>query len=351
MMTYVRCLVTTLCCCIALFVGAQKPNVHILATGGTIAGSGQSAVQANYTAGEVSIGTLLDAVPQIKEIANVTGEQIVKIGSQDMDEATWLILSKRINELLVDDKVDAIVVTHGTDTMEETAYFMDLTTRRGKSVVLVGAMRPSTAMSADGPLNLYNAVVAAIDPDSQDKGVLITMNGQILSARDATKANTIGVQAFQSPNLGPLGYIHDGKVYYLARSLKTDTTRAAYDVSEITTLPKVGIAYGYAGSNPDALSPFLTNEYEGIVYAGVGNGNISKIIFPQLEEARKKGIVVVRSSRVPTGSVTLGGEVNDDAYEFVASNELNPQKARVLLMLALTVTKDWKAIQSQFERY
>ena len=166
---------------------AQKPNIHILATGGTIAGTGASATNTNYTAGQVAIGTLLDAVPEVNKIANVTGEQIVKIGSQDMNDAVWLTLAKRINELLKRDDVDGIVVTHGTDTMEETAFFLNLTVKSDKPVVLVGAMRPSTAMSADGPLNLYNAVVTAAAKESKGKGVVIAMNGLILGAQGATK--------------------------------------------------------------------------------------------------------------------------------------------------------------------
>ncbi|MGL4520434.1 MAG: L-asparaginase 2 [Phocaeicola sp.] len=351
MKNYVRSLTVIIACCLSIALCAQKPNVHILATGGTIAGSGQSATQASYTAGEVAIETLLAAVPQITEIANVTGEQVVKIGSQDMNEEVWLLLAKRVNELLSDEKVDAIVITHGTDTMEETGYFLDLTTQKGKSVVLVGAMRPSTAMSADGPLNLYNAVVTAIDPESQAKGVVVAMNGLILSARDVTKTSTTDVQTFQSPNTGPLGYINDGKVFYLTSSLKQSVLDAPYDVSEVTKLPKVGIVYGYAGMNGDVMKPFLEGGYQGIVHAGVGNGNIYKDIFPLLEQARKEGIVVVRSSRIPTGSVTLGAEVDDAAYQFVASKELNPQKARVLLMLALTMSADWNQIQGDFNSY
>ncbi|MGL5957490.1 MAG: L-asparaginase 2 [Phocaeicola sp.] len=351
MKKYLRSITMVALWCVSVVVCAQKPNVHILATGGTIAGSGESATQASYSAGEVAIETLLDAVPQIKEIANVTGEQIVNIGSQDMNEDVWLLLAKRINELLSSDDVDAVVVTHGTDTMEETAYFLDLTAKRGKSVVLVGAMRPSTAMSADGPLNLYNAVVTAISPESKDKGVVVAMNGLVLAARDVMKASTTGVQAFQSPNKGPLGYINDGKVFYLSNSLKRSQKNAPYDISHVQKLPKVGIAYGYAGVSADIIDPFLANDYSGIIYSGVGNGNIYKDLLPQLQAARKKGVVVVRASRVPVGAVTLGAEVDDTAYQFVASKELNPQKARVLLMLALTVTNDWKLIQECFNTH
>ena len=303
---------------------AQKPNIHILATGGTIAGTGGSATSTNYTAGQVAISTLLDAVPELKDIANVTGEQIVRIASQDMSDEVWLILAKKINQLLKRPDIDGIVITHGTDTMEETAYFLNLTVKSNKPVVLVGAMRPSTALSADGPLNLYNAVVTAGAKESIGKGVLIAMNGLILGAESAIKMNTIDVQTFQAPNSGALGYIFNGKVFYNQAPLKKHTTQSVFDVTNLNSLPKVGIVY---------------------------SGNFHKNILPVLLEARKKGILVVRSSRVPTGPTTMDAEVDDTQYQFIASQELNPQKSRVLLILGLTKTNDWKQIQQYFNEY
>ena len=337
--------------CNTLAAVAQKPNIHILATGGTIAGTGASATKTNYTAGQVAISTLLEAVPEVNKIANVTGEQIVKIGSQDMNDAVWLTLAKRINELFSRGDVDGIVITHGTDTMEETAFFLNLTVKSDKPVVFVGAMRPSTAMSADGPLNLYNAVVTAAARESRGKGVLIAMNGLILGAHGAMKTNTVDVQTFQSPNSGALGYVLNGKVFYNMESLKRHTTGSDFDVAHLDKLPKVGIVYSYSNVEADVMIPFLNNGYQGIIHAGVGNGNIHQNLFPMLEKARQQGILVVRSSRVPTGPTTLDAEVDDNKYQFVASQELNPQKARVLLMLALTKTKDWKKIQEYFNVY
>lgn len=329
----------------------QKPNVYILATGGTIAGTGKSAIASGYTAGQVAISSLIEAVPQIKDVANVTGEQIVNIGSQDMNNEVWLTLAKRINELLATDDVDGIVITHGTDTMEETAYFLNLTVHSAKPVVITGAMRPSTAMSADGPLNLYNSVVTAAAPESVGKGVLIVMNGLILGAESTQKMNTVDVQTFQAPDAGALGYIYNSKVYYNMSPLKKHTTESVFDVTNLKELPKVGIVYSYSNVEADVMDPFLTNGYQGVIHAGLGNGNYHKNVFPKLLEARKLGIIVVRSSRVPTGPTTLYDEVDDEKYQFVASWELNPQKARVLLMLALTKTNDWKTIQQYFEEY
>lgn len=330
---------------------AQKPAIHILATGGTIAGAGGSATETNYTAGQVAIGVLLDAVPQVNAVARVTGEQVVKIGSQDMDDRVWLTLAKRIQALLDRDDVDGVVITHGTDTMEETAFFLNLTVHSDKPVVLVGAMRPSTAMSADGPLNLFNAVVTAAAPESRGKGVVIVMNGSILGARDAMKTHTVNVETFQSPLTGALGYVHNGKVYYTMASLKRHTMQSDFDVQQLDSLPKVGIVFAHSHVAADVMQPFLQGGYAGLVHAGVGNGNIHCNLFPLLEQARREGIQVVRASRLPVGPTTLDAEVDDACYQFVASQDLSPQKARILLMLALTRTNDWKQIQKYFLAY
>lgn len=337
--------------CLALSVSfaafAQKPRVHILATGGTIAGAGNSSTGSKYTAGQVAIGSLLDAVPQVNDIATVTGEQIVSIGSQDMSDEVWLTLAKRINQIFANNEADAVVITHGTDTMEETAFFLSLTIKDPKPVVLVGAMRSSTAMSADGPLNLYNAVVTAVDPASQNKGVVVSMNNKIFAAPTVCKMNTTDVETFQAPSFGPIGHVFGGKVNYtmLAGMPKN---RIVFDVENLTTLPKVGIVYSYSNIESDMVEPMLANGYKGIIHAGVGNGNIHKNVFPVLEKARKSGIMVVRSSRIPTGSTTLDAEVDDNAYQFIASQSLNPQKSRVLLSLSLTTTSDWQTIQKYF---
>ena len=184
------CLMAVLLLSVTVAAAQELPKVYILATGGTIAGSGSSATNSNYSAGQVAIGTLLDAVPAIKGIADVEGEQVVNIGSQDMSDEVWLVLAKRVNELLARVDVNAVVITHGTDTMEETAFFLNLVVNSDKPVVLVGAMRPSTAISADGPANLYNAVVTAVSPASRDRGVLVCMNGRLYGADGVTKPNT-----------------------------------------------------------------------------------------------------------------------------------------------------------------
>ncbi|HIF9230026.1 TPA: L-asparaginase 2 [Photobacterium damselae] len=333
------------------FAATDLPNIKILATGGTIAGAGQSATESNYTAGKVGVDALIAAVPDMTKIADISGEQVVSIGSQDMNDEVWLKLAKRVNELLAQDDVDGIVITHGTDTMEETAYFLDLTVKSKKPVVLVGAMRPSTAMSADGPVNLYNAVVAATDEDSKGRGVLVTMNDTIFDARDVTKTNTTSVNTFQSPNFGPLGYIHNSDAKYQRSPERKHTTETVFDVSKLTSLPKVGIVYNYANASALPVKALIDAKFDGIVSAGVGNGNLYHTVFDQLEKASKDGIMVVRSSRTPTGSTTLDAEIDDAKYGFVASGTLNPQKARILLMLSLTQTKDYKDVQKMFQYY
>lgn len=332
-------------------IAAELPKIHVLATGGTIAGVGASSTGSAYKPGQLGIEQLLEAVPEINKVAQVTGEQIFTIASQDMTDADWLKLAQTVNRLLAKDDVDGIVITHGTDTMEETAYFLNLTVKSDKPVVLTGAMRPATSLSADGPLNLFNAIVTAGSKESIGRGVLLVLNGTILGARDATKTNTIDVQTFQSPNSGILGYVNDGKVNYRLKDQRLHTSHTVFDVSAVKSLPKVGIVYGYANADPILVEALINAGYAGIVHAGVGNGNIHKQVFPALVKARNKGIQVVRSSRIPTGPSTLNAEVDDEANRFVAALDLNPQKARILLMLALTQTSDWREIQDMFEKY
>lgn len=332
-------------------LSAQKAKVRILATGGTIAGVSKSNTESNYKAGELGIYQLLQAVPEVRDIADVSGEQIVKIGSQDMNDEVWLTLAKRINELLNQEGYDGIVITHGTDTMEETAYFLNLTVKSDKPVVLVGAMRPSTAMSADGPLNLYNAVSLAADENAKGRGVMVAMNDMVLGARDVLKTNTIHVDTFQGVNYGPLAYIHNGKIFFNRRPEQKHTFQSEFDVTNLKKLPQVGIVYSYANASELPMKAFMDAKFDGIVHAGVGNGNIYHTIFDLAIQAQKQGIQFVRSSRVPTGATTLDAEVDDAKYHFVASQTLNPQKARILLMLALTKTNDWQKIQTYFNEY
>ena len=330
---------------------SDLPNIKILATGGTIAGSANSNTQmTGYKAGALGIQTLIDAVPQIKDYANVSGEQVCKLDSKDMSNDVWLKLGKRINELLADDSVDGIVITHGTDTLEETAYFLNLVVKSDKPVVIVGSMRPATAISADGPLNLLNAVRVASSKDAIGKGVLVAMNDQINGARDVTKTNTTNVDTFKTPDLGFLGYINDGKVCFYRESTRKHTANAEFDVTNLNALPYVKVIYGHADDDGVFVDAAVAAGAKGIIYAGTGNGSVHKNAEAALAEATKKGVVVVRSSRVGTGTVVEAEQSYIDEH-FLNGDSLNPQKARVLLALALTKTNDLNEIQRIFNEY
>lgn len=328
-----------------------KPKIRIVATGGTIAGVSTSATSSAYSAGQVGIQSLIQAVPQMLDVADISGEQLVSIGSQDMNDEVWLKLAKRINQLLNNEGYDGVVVTHGTDTMEETAYFLNLTTHSDKPVILVGAMRPSTAMSADGPANLYAAVIAAAAPQSKGRGVMCCMNSNLYDAKDVIKMHTTDLATFQGANHGKVGYIYNGEAIYSRTLENLHTTKSVFNVDNLNSLPQVGIVYGYANCSPLPMQAFVNAKFDGIVLAGVGDGNFYKDVFDVALDARKKGINIVRSTRVPTGPTCLNGEVDDTKYQFVAALNLNPQKARVLLMLALTQTRDWQKIQEYFKEY
>lgn len=334
----------------AMSINAQElPKITVLATGGTIAGSGASEVSTAYKAGELNIDVLLGAVPEIKNLAQVKGEQVVKIGSQDMSDEVWLKLAKTINQQCAD--TDGFVITHGTDTMEETAYFLNLTVKCDKPVVMVGAMRPSTEKSADGPLNLYNAVVVATAKESAGRGVLVAMNDLVLDARDVVKTNTTAVETFKGVNFGSLGFIHNSKVNYQRSPEKKHTVNSEFDVSNLDALPKVGIVYAHSNMPVEPLKALIDAGFQGIVVAGVGNGNMNQANLDLLTEAAKNGVAIVRSSRVPTGFTTKDAEIDDSKLGFVASLSLNPQKARVLLQLALTKTQKAEEIQELFNQY
>lgn len=330
----------------------HKPHVVILATGGTIAGTGASSTTTvGYTAAKLGVDQMIESVPELKKVADVRGEQVAQIASESMNNAVWLKLAKRINQLLASKDVDGIVVTHGTDTIEETAYFLDLVVKSRKPVVVVGAMRPSTAISADGPINLYNAVILAGSKDAVGKGVLVVLNDQINAAREVTKTNTSTADTFRTPELGFLGYMQDNQAHFYRMSTRKNTADSEFDVSKLDSLPRVDIVYGYANMDRAAMDADIAAGARGIVQAGVGDGSVAAQMMPAFRDARGKGVIVVRSSRVGNGIVARNGEANDDKEDLVVSDTLSPQKARILLMLALTRTSDTKAIQRMFYTY
>jgi L-asparaginase len=284
-------------------------------------------------------------------VAEVSTEQVANIGSQTMNNRIWLKLAKRLQEVLSDPDVDGVVITHGTDTMEETAYFLSLLAKSGKPVVMVGSMRPATEVSADGPLNLYNAVALAANPDAKGRGVLVVLDNEIHYAREVEKSNTTRLDAFVSRNRGPAGLIHNGKAVWFSPPTTKLGPASEFSVEGLENLPRVEIVYSYANLGRAMIDSLVREGVHGIVLAGVGDGNTTDEALAALRDAAKQGVAIVRSTRVASGITRRNVEVNDDAMGFIAAEELNPQKARILLMLGLTRTTDRKKLQGYFESY
>jgi L-asparaginase len=329
-----------------------KPKIKILATGGTIAGAALKPTDPGYKSGAVGVDTLIAAVPQLADVAEVSGEQIAAIGSQDMSDEVWLKLAKRVNELLASPDVDGIAITHGTDTLEETSYFLHLVVKSDKPVVMTGSMRPSTAMSADGPLNIYNAVAIAADPKARGRGVLVTIDDDVHSGHDIIKNHTTDVGTFTSGEAGLVGAVLFGATTWYRTPAQVHTSKSEFSIAaDQKTLPRVDILYAHANMSPDLIAAAAKNGAKGIVIAGVGDGNMTALALAELEQVVKAGVAGVRSARVNGGIVRRNIEINDDKSGTVASMELNPAKARVLLQLALLKTTDAKKIQDYFNRY
>ena len=327
-----------------------KPNVVILATGGTIAGAGASAVNsASYTAAKVPVDKLIAGLPEIGSVANVRGEQVFQIASESFTNDHLLKLGKRVSALAKQADVDGIVITHGTDTLEETAYFLNLVIRTDKPIVVVGSMRPGTALSADGALNLLNAVTVAASKDAKGKGVLVTMNDEIQSGRDVSKTVNIKTEAFKS-QWGPLGMVVEGQNYWFRAPVKRHTMQSEFNIDEINALAPVEIAFGY-GNVPGQAYESAGKGAKAIIHAGTGNGSVADRIVPVLQNLRSQGVQIIRSSRVPDGFVLRNAEQPDDKYDWVVAHDLKPQKARILAAVALTKTTDSKELQRIFWQY
>jgi glutamin-(asparagin-)ase len=327
------------------------PNVVILATGGTIAGAGASAVNsATYAAAKVGVEKLIAGLPELSKVANVRGEQVFQVASESLTNDNLLTLAKRVSALSKQADVDGIVITHGTDTLEETAYFLTLTVHTNKPIVVVGSMRPGTALSADGALNLYDAVNVAGSKDAAGKGVLVTMNDNIDSGRDVSKNVNIKTSAFSS-QWGPLGMIVEGKNYWFRAPVKRHTMNSEFDIDSISALPPVEIAMGYEGVSSIAIDAIAKSGAKALIHGGTGNGSVADRIVPNLQKARADGVIVIRSSRVPDGFVIRNAEQPDDKYDWVVAHDLRPQKARILAMVALTKTSSTKELQRIFWEY
>jgi glutamin-(asparagin-)ase len=332
-------------------ITAQKPRIVIIGTGGTIAGAGVSTVNTSaYRSAVVAVDRIIAAVPEIEDVADVRGEQIFQIGSESFNNERLLKLAHRVSDLLKSKDVDGIVITHGTDTLEETSYFLNLTIKSDKPVVLTGSMRPGTALSADGPLNLYNAVVVASDKSSAGRGTLVVMNDEIHSARDVTKTSTVKIEAFRSL-YGPIGTVVESQVRFYRLPSRPHNLESEFDIDKIQSLPEVNVVYTHENMSRASFDVLVAAGSKAIIHMGLGNGSVPAEINSVLKEVRAKGVFVVRATRTGSGLIVRNGESDDDKNDYIVVDDQNPAKARLLMALALTVTRDTKALQNIFWKY
>jgi glutamin-(asparagin-)ase len=332
-------------------LAADKAHVVVLATGGTIAGAGADAVNsATYQAAKVPVDKLIAGIPELAKVADVSGEQVFQIASESFTNDHLMTLGRRVSALVKDSKVDGIVITHGTDTLEETAFFLNLVIHSDKPIVVVGSMRPGTAISADGALNLLNAVTVAASKDAKGRGVLTVMNDEIDAARDVTKTINIKTNAFVS-QWGALGMVVEGKTYWFRKVDKKHTLTSDFDIDKIKELAPVEIAYGYGNVTATAYDAFAAKGVKAIIHAGTGNGSVSNRVVPALRALQDKGVQIIRSSRVWGGFVLRNAEQPDDQYGWVVAHDLNPQKAKILASVAIASGYDAAALQKAFWEY
>lgn len=329
----------------------RRPRVVIVGTGGTIAGTGDSRTRSTvYQPATLSVDVLAQAVPDLPEIADLEFEQALQRPSFDLTPDDWQTIGRHVRQALARAEVDGVVVTHGTDTMEETAFFLHHAVGSDKPVVVTGAMRPATAYSADGPGNLLNAVTVAASPAARGRGTMVVMNERIHGARAVIKQHCASVLAFGSRSGGELGEVTDAVARF--RDAAAQSARCVLEVDAAATLPRVEIVYGYAGAGGGAIEAALADGARGIVYAGVGNGNVPAAARTSLERAQRAGAQIVRCARGLEGRITRNSaQFDDDALGYVTGGELTPQKARVLLMLALASgVTDPAQLQAIFDR-
>jgi len=328
----------------------EKANIAVIGTGGTIAGQGKAASNTSaYMCSVLGIDDILATIPHASALANLQAEQLLQTGSENFSNEHLLAIGDRVSTLLAQDDVDGAVIAHGTDTIEETAYFLHLTLKSSKPVVVVGSMRPPSAMSSDAALNLYNAIAVAAHPSSIGIGTLVVANDEIHTARDVVKGNSFKVDAFRSP-YGPLGYVIEGRPRYYRQPSRAHTLATPWSVGKLALLPRVDIIYAYGALEPEAVEAIAAHA-QGLIFAGTGNGNVAAHLIEPLRHAARRGVHVVRASRTGSGIVLHNGAQPDDTYRWLAVDDQVPSKARILLMLALTQCCDLQALQTVFERY
>jgi L-asparaginase len=332
---------------------AERPRVHVIGTGGSIAGVGDDHL--DYTEygenpGRFSVHELLERVPEVHEIARVEAEEFSNVGSTSLAGREWARLARRVNEVMEDGDIAGVLITHGTATLEETAYFLNLTVRSDRPVVITGAMRPPTALGTDADINILDGVRLAASPEARGKGVLTVLNNEIQAARDVTKTNTYRVETFRPQDFGFLGYVDaDHRIVFYREPTRRHTYQTEFRVEDLGDLPRVEIVYAYAGADGDVVRYLVGKGVDGIVVAGVGGGRPTPGQMAALIEARERGVSVVHSSRLGSGRV-VATRIRKQ-HGFIAADNLNPQKARILLMLGLAVTRDVGRLQEMFGTY
>ncbi|MDR3415301.1 MAG: type II asparaginase [Nevskia sp.] len=325
---------------------ADLPKVKLFTTGGTIQSraSNRDKLMEYNDGPKVTPQDLIADLPELKAVADVSYSEVSNVGSGNIDTAKLLQLAKGINEWLARPEAAGAVVTHGTATLEETAYFLDLVVKSPKPVVVVGAMHPFSSISRDGPFNLYNAVRVAASKEAIGKGVMVLLNDEIHAARDVTKNNTYRVDTFVSRDLGPIGFADSDRIVFYRNNLRKHTDQSEFDVGTLTSLPKVDIVYGYQEADRAPIDALVKGGDRGIVL-----DDSAASFTDAVKEGRAKGVVFVQSDRKGSGRVVLSEKVA--ARGVVTADNLNAQKSRVLLRLALTKTSDPKEIQRIFNEY
>jgi L-asparaginase len=324
------------------------PRIRLLAFGGTIASVASpdgASVEPTLVAAQI-----VESVPQIAAVAQLELRDFAAVGSYEVTPVHMLALAREVEQARAGGS-DGVVLTHGTDTIEETAYFLNLVVKSKKPVVLTAAMRPATALSADGPLNFYNAVAVASNKDAGGRGVLVVINDWIHGAASLTKTSTTAVQTFMSPLSGLIGTIAYGKAEFNRAPIGKHTADTEFSLQGVTALPRVDIIMAYENMDGALIDAAAAAGAKGIVIAGVGNGNLTKAAVDALATQAKRGLVCVRASRVAVGRVDRNVELDDDKLGFVASLDKNPQKSRVLLRLALLKSSNPNDVQRMFRDY
>ena len=326
----------------------RKRKIAVIGTGGTIAGSGRPGEAGVYQAGKLSVDEIVKSIPLVRELADLVMIPVAAVDSNDITFADYRIIRGQVRDLEKDESIDGIVITHGTDTLEETAFFLNLILDVHKPVVMTGAMRPATAASADGPLNMYQAIALACDPRARDMGVLAVFSNTIYSGRDMIKTNSIKTDAFTHNEFGVMGYMQDDHVFLFHKPFIPHTHQSVFKNISLNDLPSVEIFYVHMESDPELLR-WMLERYDGVVLAGTGSGNYPRAIQDVIESHQSR-CEIVRSSHLMEGTV-FDSPVFDPHQLTIPSYKLNPHKARLLLMLCLQAGMSHQKIRDIFARY